>query len=343
MSTASEAPARLPLRKKILFTLLVCLVGLAILEAAVRLVVGNPRPERLPLALVRAHKTRGWEMVPHTEHYTYEHLVRVNNLGLRGEDVLEKAPGEVRVLVVGDSMVYGQGVPEEGTIPSRLERALAGSVRAVNGGLRAYSTNQELAMLEELGPRIRPDVVVLCWFWNDVEAVSVERAYRRLAGRGEIPFDTRTELEGASMTRWRMRQLLRKSALLMLAHDLVATVRAEWPNREVLDAGLAELDGHLAEFKRWTGTRKIPLVFAVVPNPNSIPEGHPSEELERRAAEVARRHGLPVVNLLAALRELERREGAIVIPYDGHYAASANGVIAREIAREVEPRLPTVD
>ena len=348
MQPVSDGPPpihapRLTWRKKAFFSFVVFLLGLGVIEVAVRIVVGQPRSEQLPLALVRAHRTRGWVMVPNAVHYTYRHRVSVNSLGLRGPELApEKAPGEVRILVVGDSMVYGQGVAEEDTVPVQLERALGQpNVRTINGGLRAYSTAQELALLKELGPEIQPDLVVLCWFWNDIDADPVEIQYGDLAGKGDVPFDTRARLEGATLVQWRWRQVVRTSALVMLLHDLIAAGEDEWPAREVLDTGLAQLDGHLAEFKRWCGERDVPLVFVVIPNPNCLSEGHPSEALEGEVAALARWHGIPVVETLPPLRALADREGSIIIPFEGHYDAPANRVIAGEIAREVRRQLPS--
>ena len=330
-----HAAPRLTWRKKLSFSLAVFLLGLGVLEVVIRVVVGHPLPERLPMTVVRAHRTRGWEMVPRADHYTYEHLVKVNSLGLRGPELpAKKAPGERRVLVLGDSMVYGQGVADNETVPAQLERALGPGATVINGGLRAYSTAQELALLQELGPKIRPDLVVLCWFWNDVDADPVEVQYGSLAGLGDVPFDTRAPVDGMLMFKWRVRRVLRRSALVMLTYDLVSPDGDEWPSREAQVAGLEKLDAHLTEFKRWCAAHDARLVFVVIPNPNCLREGHPSEKLEKEAAALARSHELPVVETLPALRAFEDRAGSILIPFDGHYIPAANGVIADEIVRE---------
>lgn len=338
----THAAPRLTWRKKLLFSHVVFLLGLGVVEIVIRMVVGHPLPERLPMTIVRAHRTRGWEMVPHADHYTYQHLVRVNGLGLRGPEVPEaKAPGERRVLVLGDSTVYGQGVADDETVPARLEKALdRPGTTVINGGLRAYSTAQELALLKELGEKIRPDLVVLCWFWNDLDADPIEAQYEGLAGLGEVPFDTRAPVDGMLKFRWRVRRVVRSSALVMLAYDLISPDGDEWPSREAQAAGMGKLDAYLAEFKQWCREHGARLVFVVIPNPNCLREGHPGEKLEKEAAALARWHELPVVEPLPALRALEERMGSILIPFDGHYNPSANGLIAAEIARVARLHLP---
>ncbi|MEO0651848.1 MAG: SGNH/GDSL hydrolase family protein, partial [Planctomycetota bacterium] len=192
-------------------------------EVLARARLVHPLPERLPLMEVRAHPTRGWEMVPSRDHFTYDKPVRVNALGLRGPEVEAKAPGELRVLALGDSMVYGQGVPEDGTLPHllerRLEQHLERPVTVVNGGLRAYDTLLELALLEELGPAIDPDLVVLFWYGNDFATRDPEGAAARLERSGPIAFDLGQPAEGSAMLKWRLVQLARRSVLAMALQD----------------------------------------------------------------------------------------------------------------------------
>src|SRR5262245_45917719 len=187
-------------RKRFLVLALSLALALGLAELVVRGLVGVPLAERLPLLSVRANPYRGWEMVPGT-HYTYLHSVHVNALGLRGPELGPKAPGELRVLFLGDSLTYGQGVADDETVPYTLERGLRArepdrAWTVVNGGVRAYGTAQELGLLEELGARIEPDVVVLGWYWNDVAEREIGPSYEDFRARGEVVFDTGDRLEG---------------------------------------------------------------------------------------------------------------------------------------------------
>src|SRR5882672_198257 len=101
------------------------LVALAFAELATRALFGVPLPERLPIVEVRADARCGYVMVPDREAFTYGHPAHVNHLGLRGGDLEKKAPGEIRILCLGDSTTYGQGLADEDTLPALLERELA--------------------------------------------------------------------------------------------------------------------------------------------------------------------------------------------------------------------------
>src|SRR5262245_45976076 len=237
--------ANLPRRKKRVLALLLALGASALVaELLVRASVGAPLAERLPLLTVRANPRRGWEMVP-GEHYTYQHCVHVNSLGLRGPELGARGAGEERVLFLGDSLTYGQGVADDETVPAALARALAerdGRHRwtVVNAGLRAYGTEQEVALLEELGARIQPDVVVLGWYWNDVSERPIQQTFESFQARGEFAFDTGGKLEGWARVSWQARELPRRSALVMLVHDLFSPKNQLFPP-DVVEQGFERL------------------------------------------------------------------------------------------------------
>ena len=185
---------RLTRRKKVLFSLVVLLLGLGGVEVAVRIRFGNPHLERLPLSLVRAHRTRGWEMVPNTDHYTYEHLVSVNRLGLRGPDLPEKAPDELRILVVGDSFVAGVSgntmLPADVLFATRVPEILGrpGYQAACYG----WGPRQFRRAVAELAPRLRPSwVVIATYLENDLGDVWV------FDGWQASPFETYAEFRDA--------------------------------------------------------------------------------------------------------------------------------------------------
>ncbi len=88
--------------------------------------------------------------------------VRINPQGLRDEQpVGEKAPGERRILFLGDSLLYANELPFAQTFPEQLETLLGPGVRSLNSGVPSYTTLHERLLLERLAPALKPDVVVL--------------------------------------------------------------------------------------------------------------------------------------------------------------------------------------
>ncbi|MCC6407073.1 MAG: hypothetical protein IT453_07900 [Planctomycetes bacterium] len=309
------------------------LVAFALGEIVARLLYGVPLPEQLPLMTVRAHPTRGFEMVPSSEHFTYRESVRVNALGLRGEEVGSKAEGERRVLVVGDSTTFGQGVAEDQTLPVWLERELGAPVRAINGGVRSYDTAQELALLEELAPRVQPDVVVLAWYFNDLEAYDLPALAARLEASGPVVFDFGAPDSFVARTKWHLKQLARRSALVMRLHDVWRELVLEPPTADEVELAFARLGRELARMKQLGAELGFGVVVAVVPAARALRESDAADPRSTRVLAIAREQGLPALDLRPAVRALALELGeAPIVPYDGHYDGRANHAMARELA-----------
>lgn len=84
----------------------------------------------------------------------------------------EKPEGVLRVLVLGDSFTIGYEVEQNETYSAVLERYIERhGVRAevMNAGMSGNSTAEALVFLEHEGVKYEPDVVVLGFYWNDLE------------------------------------------------------------------------------------------------------------------------------------------------------------------------------
>ena len=83
--------------------------------------------------------------------------VRINTQGFRGAEWGPPAAGEV--VVVGDSQVFGLGVPEEQSLPAELARASGRPV--LNAGVPTYGPLEYLAVIDRLLAERKPAVVVV--------------------------------------------------------------------------------------------------------------------------------------------------------------------------------------
>jgi lysophospholipase L1-like esterase len=99
--------------------------------------------------------------------------VRTNSDGLRDRDFgATPQPGVTRIMMLGDSLTFGWGVPEEKTYSKRLEGMLARAghrVEVINTGVGNYNTSMEVEYFLDRGVKYRPDIVVLNYFINDAE------------------------------------------------------------------------------------------------------------------------------------------------------------------------------
>lgn len=326
-------------RKRALALILSLALGFLACEWGARSRVGTPLSERLPLLKVRANPMRGWEMVPGV-HYTYHHPVQVNSLGLRGPELEPRRPSEVRVLFLGDSLVYGQGVGDEETLPVALENALRSQApdthwTVLNAGNRAYGTGQEIGMLEELGARLQPDVVLLGWYWNDVSERAIETTYESFLPRGEFEFDVGGHLDGLVRLGWHARQVPRSSALLMLVYDrLFRRDRIYAP--EIVEAGMQRLGPFLERFVQLSEGLSARPFMVLVPDAVRLRGGTETQAFDERALALARERDLVTIELLPALEPLVASTGRLpILPFDGHYDPAANQAMGAYLAERL--------
>ena len=98
---------------------------------------------------------------------TYE----LNNYGFRGPDYrLEKIPEKKRIIILGDSFTFGEGVRLEDTFGVRLENLLhqkGFSVEVLNFGISTWGTSDEVNYLAEMGIKFHPDLVLIVFVLND--------------------------------------------------------------------------------------------------------------------------------------------------------------------------------
>jgi hypothetical protein len=115
---------------------------------------------------------RGWALRPGIRDLKVfgSRTLNSDSWGFRGSrDYPEQKPeGRVRILVLGDSFTFGEDLSDDETYASRLEQSLPG-VDVMNLGVHGYGHDQMLVSLRALGPRVRPDFVLLGFVAEDME------------------------------------------------------------------------------------------------------------------------------------------------------------------------------
>jgi lysophospholipase L1-like esterase len=174
------------------------LVSLAVGEGVLRVLGRGPLPgTHVPGSFWRHDSLLGWSNSPGADgvfdHPRFRINVHINSKGLRDrEHAYERSPGTQRILVIGDSFVWGYGVEQRETFPKLLEARLP-RVEVINAGVAGYGTDQELLWLRSEGVRYRPDLVVLVMCGNDDDENNRDLVYNvyhkprfRLTEQGEI-------------------------------------------------------------------------------------------------------------------------------------------------------------
>ncbi len=131
---------------------------------------------------------RGQRLAPGYEGWFAGVPVRINSLGFRDrqEYSLEKPAKTFRIIVLGDSVTFGHGTLDDTTYPYLLEQRLKKwrpdvAWEVWNLGVPGYNTGQELAYLEQIGPRADPDLVIVGFYPNDFSGDNAPASRGRLA------------------------------------------------------------------------------------------------------------------------------------------------------------------
>ncbi len=159
--------------RPVLQTLLGTCIALALLEIVVRLVMPAPLDLMRLNQVVESERGKfarydsllGWDGRTNVEAdfqwIDTNHHVRQNRFGYRGPAYETARTDKRRLLVLGDSFVWGFGVEEDDIFTSRLERESGYAVEVINAGVSGYGTDQEYLLWREKASRWQPDDVLL--------------------------------------------------------------------------------------------------------------------------------------------------------------------------------------
>ena len=276
--------------------------------------------------------------------------------GLRGGNLSPRREETVRVLILGDSQVWGYGVGDDETLSSRLQELLAGrypgsDVQVLNGGVPGYGTADELAWLRSRGKALDPDVVLLVFLpVNDFDENRTPAITRTAIEDGYLVWRSVTSESARQPLFLRVKSWLKfRSHLVRLASDamgylvlrggLVRWAGSLWETGESFSSEDASRTRHLLEEVVRTaeelGARSM-LVYTTGQDRILSPsyEPLPSRKVVEEAAAAA---GVPWVDVTPPLRDrAERLE--LFFRHNGHWTAAGHRAVAEVVADELVSR-----
>lgn len=181
---------------------------------------------------------------------------RINALGLRDVERRYANPSGIgRILLLGDSFTFGQGVPMEGCFARRMERDLRG-VEVINSGVPGYGLDQEYLLYKDRAHRFGADLVLLVFFINDLDFPSSMDLVRddsglpvRFSHRSEVV--ARREAKAPHGLRGAISSCLRAHSLLYaLVRDRLDTLRYRLDHPDAKPASHGRRPDYLTVFLR---------------------------------------------------------------------------------------------
>jgi lysophospholipase L1-like esterase len=263
-----------------------------------------------------------------------------NSLGLRAPEIGPKE--KPRILAFGDSFTWGWGVGQGEEWIAVAGRELG--CEAINCGVNGYGTENELALLAEVGPELSPDLVLVGFFANDYTD--------NLFGATGIYTVRNGYLFDRFSHEWFEESFLaRHSHLYRLVAEAWETVRVRWLGGMPSFRAVRQFSP--AEFRRGMELSEQHLVamrdraeqlgakFGVVWLPADVyalnrkrPRDIPlQEELKERIAS----RGIPSIDLLPVVTR-EPDPAALYIAGDGHFSALGHRVAGRAVSSWITER-----
>lgn len=322
-------------RSQIVMLAVSLLLCAAAAEGVIRALYGQPVHFRYPQEFYRADPDIGHWLEPGQSSFTHDEPVETNSLGIRDREFSQRIPdGTRRVLALGDSQTYGEGLRLDETWPKQLERRLAERApnwrwEVINAGISGTDTWQHERVLERLARSYDLDVVVLGFYVNDVTRIYTPASPHELT----------------NTTKKRVAYVLKRSALVsLLWGNLQALVlgAGAWSYEQAIidgspDARIREawqqVAHSLGAMKARCDESNARFVLAVLPRRDQVQGRVSSLAFNTEVAEIARSRGIDVVDLLEPLRAAYAEHGEeLFIAFDGHDSALANRVISDQLA-----------
>ena len=322
--------------------------GLLVAEAAVRMIAPEAGRVESPAMFV-PDSLVGYRLASNYRGYRgnqteYLTPVYTDSMGMRSLQAKSEDKG-TRILFLGDSFIFGQGVAAEQSMPAMVQRYLAAarsSAIVFNAGVPGYGTRQEELWLREYGPQVKPNLVVLGVFLgNDlVDNITSSRS-RFTDGRFTAP----PARWHTPITRW----LFDHSHVYRLARRAVdeangarrgATVRdaltfpAPAVARKEADSTSASID----DLERDAAQLGAQLLAVLIPDEMQLGAAVGSDSLSYPNLAFARilcARGIPFIDLTGPFRDAELHGDHLYFRQDRHWNAKGHELAARLVSRAV--------
>ncbi len=292
----------------------------------------------------------GWRHRPGFRGWLYDYWVEINAKGLRGPELAyERGPNEFRILLLGDSIAFGFGLRYEETFGHLMERDLAERVAGrkpvvILGAVTGYSPWQQLILLRREGLRYQPDLVLHCFYLNDVlEPLQLVRFGGRQSPADVILAEGVLEWSGlyrfaimseVQLQRWLHHSQAGEHRELLTELDLLKD-----PENDLVKQGwqttLSDLDQIISECR----AASVPIAMVCFPYRPQLDPDPPGEPWpQREIAAFCEDRGIPVLDLLPMMRQWADAlgDGDIILDMVCHPRAVVSPLIAREIISFLE-------
>jgi hypothetical protein len=310
-------------------------------EVVLRTILPAPITWKYPQEFYIYDPEIGFWLEPNQKAFTHDKIVTTNSVGIRDSEYSPyPPPNTYRILALGDSQTFGNGLDLVDTWPKQLETILNKKVNnlhfeVLNAGIPGSATWHHEIILQRMINNYHPDMVVLGFYVNDVSRrTSVTLSEDR-----------------TNTLKLRIVYILKQSALLLTFRSALSTLRQKFspdgyylwqiallnggPD-QVIEDGWEQVEKSFSAMKKTSNKNNTLFLVASLPRRDQVSGNLPGEAYNIRLEAIARKNDISMKSMLGALEVSFIDYGKdLFIPWDGHNSEIGNFIIAREIANFV--------
>jgi len=322
-------------------------------EVAARIAfAAPPNPVRQPQIAYQYDPEIRYIPLPNQHGWIDDGLATTNALGFRGPNPAAPKPHDlVRVVAVGDSVTFGFGVNDDDTFCVQAERLLrarhtGAHVEFVNLAVPGYDTRQEVTLLGRHLQDLRPDVVLVGFYSNDVpdslEDNQSGTTVAKPAAAGQALH------MNAAPTSWWDIQMRKSRAIYTVGRAFRRlTHSGEWGmsrfameldilqghDTPQLDAAWKRVEKQFGALREMSVANHFSVGIVALPPKEQVVGMYPTANYQRRLQALAAAHGFFFVDPLPRMVAAPGNKDHLYIPYDrNHPTAAGHRLIAETIA-----------
>jgi len=207
-------------------------------------------------------------------------VLNTNSKGFRGkrEYSYAKDPNKVRILILGDSFTFGEGVSDNETYAYYLQEMLP-DAEVINMGVHGYGHDQMLVLLREEGIKYKPDIIILGFLAMDMPRNILE--FKDYAKPKFVLTNGKLKLTGTPVSRpedilkWDWTRFRTFELFSILYHRLTRSSVAMKEKKEVITRAI------LAEFITLADSVRATPILVYLPCGDEILDPTPTVQDER--------------------------------------------------------------
>ncbi len=324
--------------KIILIFCFFCITTLILLEVVSRYIIKQPYYS-FPKGYFVSNQFYGYELAKNFKG-TYAQpeftiAIDTNSEGLRDIDHVS-GKGEFKILALGDSFAFGNGVELSETYLSMLEHMLNNNPKGqkfsiIKAGVVGYSTYNEKVYLEKQGLKYHPDMVMVQFWWDDLGVDQITY----LADTG---FLTTGKIRSNAQLRLFLNRYFRSYALMRRVFTVISKkslfacrITKTSESQSSLNAKFAVTLREFKEIEALCGGSNISCLFILIP-PKELVYANKALQLQWQSfCDFLNNNNIQYLDTLPALSKAISRGEPVYFRIDPHLNKTGHKILAEEI------------